>query len=49
MSINQNAQNKGLVEGVHVNIVIHGGTCMAKKKAAKKKATKKKAKKKAKK
>ena len=33
----------GLVEGVHVNSIFHGGNRMAKKKAAKKKATKKKA------
>jgi len=39
----------GLVEGVHVNSIFHGGNRMAKKKAkkkaTKKKATKKKAKK----
>jgi len=50
---NQNAQNKGLMEGVHMISIFHGGTRMAKKKAkkkaTKKKATKKKAKKKAKK
>ena len=35
-------KRSGLVEGVHVNSIFDGGTCMAKKKAAKKKATKKK-------
>jgi hypothetical protein len=48
MTSNQDAHKSGLVEGVHINFLFHGGTRMAKKKA-KKKATKKKAKKKAKK